>query len=258
MCRPSHYDIEYVINPWMKGSKVDKAQAILQWNLLVNTYKQLGVEVDIIEQKQGLPDMVFAADEGIAFGTSDILLSNFRYKERRGESDVYNAWYKEHGYLVHTLPQGLYFEGNGELQKWRDMMFIGTGFRTSVEASVKVGQILSKKVLAIELIDDRFYHLDTCLFALNDDVVLYYPKAMSGNSISNLKKIVPNLIEISEPEALRFATNSIAVGQSVIIQDGNDSVTEVLKTLGYRVIEVDVSEFMKAGGGIHCLTGELG
>ncbi len=257
MCHPSHYGIEYEINPWMKGSVVDQQKAIRQWQTLVAIYESLGIKVTVIEQKAGLPDMVFAADQGIVFGNSEVLLSNFRYVQRRGESKVYSKWYKDHGYKVRLLPKDMYFEGNGELQKWRDMLFIGTGFRSSYEASLKVGKILGKKVLPIELIDDRFYHLDTCLFVLNNEVVLYYPKALSQDSVSNLQKLVPNLVEIEESDALKFATNSVVIDSNLIIQTGNTRIGGMVKKLGYNVIDVDVSEFVKAGGGIHCLTGML-
>lgn len=257
MCRPSHYDIEYVINPWMEGGVVNPKKAMVQWERLVECYKSIGVEVSIIDQRMGLPDMVFAADQGIVFSKSDVLLSNFRYKQRVGESTIYSKWFEEHGYKIHRLPPNMYFEGNGELQKWRDMLFIGTGFRTSYEATATVGQIMGKEVLPIELVDERFYHLDTCLFVLNDDVVFYYPKALSEKSKRDLKKLLPRLIEVSESEACNFATNSVVIGQNVVIQKGNKRVVGIIRGLGFNVSELDVSEFMKSGGGIHCLTGEL-
>lgn len=257
LCRPHFFQVDYQINPWMKVGSVDRINALIQWENLVLQYQKLGVEVEFIDQIENHPDMVFAADQGLLLEEKHILLSSFRFPERRGESEYYRSWYREHGYQITPLPDDLYFEGGGELQRWRDYLFIGVGFRTDHYSARHVGAIFDKEVLCLELIKEHFYHLDTCLMVLDDETVFYYPEAFSAKSIRDLKSLIPNLLEIEESEVRKFAANSVMVGHTVLMQSGNPQMAHQINDLGHRIVTLDVSEFMKAGGGLHCLTGNL-
>lgn len=241
----------------MKVGSVDKINALIQWENLVLQYQKLGVQVEFIDQIENHPDMVFAADQSLLLGEKHILLSSFRFPERRGESEQYLAWYLDHGYQVTTLPDDLYFEGGGELQPWQHYLFIGVGFRTDHPSARHIGEVFGKEVLCLELSKEHFYHLDTCLLALDDRTVFYFPPAFSLASQKALQDLVPNLLEISEAEVQNFAANSVVIDKSVLMQVGSPVMAAQIEKLGYRVISLDVSEFMKAGGGLHCLTGYL-
>ena len=257
MCRPIHFRVDYRINPWMEIGSVDQEKAQKQWTKLVEQYKSLGLEVEIIDQDERYPDMVFATDQGVVFDKDTILLSRFRYEERRGESELYAKWYEDNGYSLKRLPEGVYFEGGGEMQEWRDKILVGTGFRTDKKTAAIVGNILNKEVVILELIDERFYHLDTCLTVLNDEVVFYYPEAFSQEARSTLKDLVPELIEYKESDVMGFAANSMVVDSTVVMQTGNKRLAELVKKYGFKTKEVDLGEFIKAGGGARCLTGDL-
>lgn len=241
----------------MQVGSVDQAKALAQWTHLVDVYRRLGLQVEIIDQDEKYPDMVFAADQGVLLDEQHVLLSNFRHPERRGEGEFYRRWYETHDYQVTPLPDDLYLEGGGELQRWQDYLLIGVGFRTDHHSAKKIGQLFNKEVLCLELHKEQFYHLDTCLMALNSEVIFYHREAFSPASVSDLQSLVPNLIEIDDLEVANFAANSVVVGSTVVMQKGNPRMASQIEKLGYQVITVDVSEFMKAGGGIHCLTGNL-
>ena len=179
LCRPNHFRVDYQINPWMQVGSVDPQKALAQWNNLVSQYQKLGLEVEIIEQNEKYPDMVFAADQGLLLGDRSILLSNFKHPERRGEGEFYHNWYLDHGYKVTPLTQDLYLEGGGELQRWRNYLIIGLGFRTDLRSAQKIAKVFDKEALYLELDKQQFYHLDTCLMALNKDVVFYHREAFS-------------------------------------------------------------------------------
>ncbi len=241
----------------MQIGSVDLELAKQQWQALVTQYEQLGVRVSFIEQDENYPDMVFAADQAVVIDEKTMLLSRFTYPERQGETAFYKQWYESHGYAVTQLPDGMNFEGNGELQQWRDVLFIGTGFRTDAIGAQTVGKLCNKQVLPIELVDSSFYHLDTCVFVLDDSTVFYYPPALSNTSILQLQSLVPNLIALDDHDTANFAANSVVIGKTVLVQTGSEQMPQQLLDLGYSVIEIDVGEFMKAGGGAHCLTGIL-
>lgn len=256
MCRPTHYKVEYIINPWMKPDSVNASNALKQWERLVAEYKKAGIFVEVIEQESHLPDMVFAADQGIVKDKT-VHLSNFRHPERQGEREPYIKWFEQNGYKVQFISEGYFFEGTGESLFWKDKLFVGTGFRTTIAATEKLGEALEIDSIALHLIDPRFYHLDTCFFPLDSDTVFFYPSAFRNDSVDYLKKIIPNLIPFTDDEALGFAANNVVSGDTVFTQDGNVTFVKKLHDLGYKTVELDMSEYVKAGGGIHCLTNVL-
>jgi|SRR5579872_4481016 len=257
MCEPLYFDsLNYVINPWMHPGTIDKERAKQQWNDLVAEYKKRGIVVEIIKQKKGNPDMVFATDQGIVRG-KDVLLSRFWCDERKNETTYYEKWFSKNGYRVNHLPTDVYFEGNGDSFFWNGELLIGVGYRADQKTCDAVSKILNIEVIPLEIVDPKFYHLDVGFFPLNNETAFYYPPAFAQTSRGVLKKMVPNLIELSREEAYGFCANSVVTDHHVIHQKGNPMFTKKLKDLGYSSIEVDCSEFMKSGGGIHCLTNIL-
>ena len=257
MCKPLYFDtLDYAINPWMQPGTINKEKALQEWETLVKVYTDQGIEVEIIEQQKGSPDMVFATDQGIV-QDKKVLLSRFWTDERKNESTHYNKWFREHGYHIMQLPPEVYFEGNGDSYLWNDKLFIGTGYRANDKTCEAVSKLLDYEVIPLEIIDPKFYHLDVGFFPLNNETAFYYPLAFSEKSRGVLKKLVPHLIEFTDEEASGFCANSVVTDHQVIHQSNNPTFTEKLEKLGYTSIEVDVSEFKKSGGGIHCLTNML-
>ena len=221
MCKPLYFDaITYVINPWMNPGAINKERALEQWTQLVQAYEKLGITVSIINQEQGITDMVFASDQGIV-QEKDVLLSRFWHDERRKESSYYEKWFQKNGYRVHHLPHDVYFEGNGDSRFWNDKLLIGIGYRADDKTCDAVKKIQNVQVIPLEIVDPKFYHLDVGFFPLNNETAFYYPPAFSQKSRGVLKKIVPNLIELSKEEAYGFCANSIVTDHHVIHQKDN-------------------------------------
>src|SRR6476619_4728597 len=111
MCSPDYYGIEYAINPWMskhRGAAPERAH--LQWRKLYETLLGLGVKLELMTPQPGLPDLVFTANAGLVLH-GDFYSSRFRHEVRARETPHFDAWMAGHGFAVHTLPEGTYFEG---------------------------------------------------------------------------------------------------------------------------------------------------
>ena len=257
MCKPLFFDtLDYSINPWMQPGTIDGTKAMQQWNDLVKAYESQGIQVEIIDQKKGVPDMVFATDQGIVMDKT-VVLSRFWCDERKGETTYYQRWFEDHGYKIQHLPDDIYLEGNGDTFLWNDKVLIGTGYRADAQTCKAVSKLLNREVIPIEIIDPAFYHLDVGFLPLNHDTAFYYPPAFSEKSRGVLKKLVPNLLEFSKEEADGFTANSVVTDHHVVHQSGNPTFKAKLKDLGYTSVEVGMGEFMKSGGGPHCLTNVL-
>lgn len=256
LCRPSYFTVEYVINPHMEPHAVDTGAALEQWNQLVAALESIGVAVEVIEQQPDVPDMVFATDQGIV-RDGTILLANFRYGQRQKERVYYREWFREHGFRLRSLSNIFPFEG-GDTLFWNDLLFVGTGFRASLASCEELASKLGVDVMPLRLVDPFFYHLDMAFLPIDDQTAFYYPKAFSRNSANLLKRLIPNLLPFSKEEAEAYAANSFVSGRHIVISAGIPTTFhDRLRALGFTIHEVDISEFKKAGGGIHCLINVL-
>ncbi len=256
LCRPTHFNVEYVINPHMLPYSVKADQALAQWEALVETLKSLKINVDIIDQHEDVPDMVFATDQGIVQGRA-VLLANFRFTQRQKERQYYRDWFKNHGFKTRSLSNIYPFEG-GDTLFCGDMLFVGTGFRASVSSCEELARKLEIDVIPLRLVDPYFYHLDMAFLPIDKDTAFYYPAAFSKNSQSLLKRLISNLYELSDESVRAYAANSFVSGKDIIISKGiPKQFHKDLKKIGMKIHEIDISEFKKAGGGIHCLINVL-
>jgi lysine-ketoglutarate reductase/saccharopine dehydrogenase-like protein (TIGR00300 family) len=258
MCAPDHYDVDYVINPWMEGNvhKSSRDRAVEQWNKLHSVLKDLAL-VDLIQAQKGVPDMVFTANAGLVLGDNAVV-SRFYHPERQGEEPYFRQWFIENGFTVHELPRDLPFEGAGDalLDREGRWLWAGYGFRSELDSHPYLAKWLDIEVLSLRLIDDRFYHLDTCFCPLTGGYLLYYPGAFDAYSNHLIQRRVPEAkrIAITEADAVNFACNSVNVGQNVVMNKASDLLKQQLGDVGFTVIETPLTEFLKAGGAAKCLT----
>jgi arginine dihydrolase len=258
MCRPDHYGIEYEINPWMHVAvQVDHELAQTQWKALHATYTDLGLEIELAAPEAGLPDMVFTANAAVLWDGRAVL-SNFHHAERAGEEPHWRRELERLGFEVHELPRSLSFEGAGDALFLGDRLFCGSGFRTDRESHRPVARILDVEVVSLELIDSRFYHLDTCFCPLDATTVLAAPDAFSEPSARLIRQLVPNLIEVPLEVATGFACNAMPVGERVVSSLTIAQLEEPLRAAGFTAVSMPMGEFLKAGGGVRCLSLPLG
>ena len=261
MCPPQYFEVTYAINPWMNTQvPVDVDRAHVQWEVLRNTYLSLGHSVATIEPMAGQPDMVFAANGGLVVGDR-AYGAKFRFPERVAEGLAYGNWLRQAGFDV-TEPAQIN-EGEGDFLALSTMILAGTGFRTSLEAHIEAANSLDRPVVSLELVDPRFYHLDTAIAILDDGNgdtpadIAYFPGAFSRHSQRTLRDLFPNAIICSETDALVLGLNSVSDGHHVIVPSAASRFAEQLRDRGYMPVPVDLSEFLKSGGSVKCCTMEL-
>lgn len=258
MCAPHHYEVDYVINPWMEGNihKSSKDNAVDQWRALYQIISEKAA-VDLVKPQSGLPDMVFTANAGLVLDNT-VVLSRFLHRQRQGEEPFFKQWFEAQGYTVHELPKDLPFEGAGDalLDREGRWLWAGYGFRTELDAHPYIAQWLDIEVLSLRLMDERFYHLDTCFSPLADGYLLYYPAAFDAYSNHLIEIRVPaeKRIAMDERDAVNFACNVVNINHLVIMNQASDGLKQHLTQVGFEVIETPLTEFLKAGGAAKCLT----
>jgi len=255
MCEPRYFTVEYAINPWMDPSMpVDTERAVAQWHELVQTYRALGHHVAQIEPIDGLPDMVFAAN-GATVANNRVYGAKFRYAERAAEGPAYLQWFRAAGFDSHDAQY--VNEGEGDLLVAGDRLLAGTGFRTEPAAHAEAGATLGLPVVTLELVNPRFYHLDTALCVLNPGEIAYLPSAFSRKSRAVLRELYPNAILATESDAAVFGLNGVSDGYHVVLPAEAVGLAASLRERGYQPVPIELSELRKAGGGPKCCTLEL-
>ena len=253
LVKPTYFNINYEINPWMNvENKADIKKALAQWENLVLWYEKLGVDFVVIDPKENKsPDMVFVANAGCVF-EDKFILSHFKYKERRSEESFFKEFFE--GYFnVVSFEKEVFFEGQGDAFFACDHVFLGYDFRSSKEALGELQKYTKAPIIQLKLINPNFYHLDTALAYIGKGVFLAVKSAFLENDIKKIKKL-GDVIFLSDVDAKNFAANCIVVDNNILLYKASEKLKKDLKFLGFNVIEVDVSEFLKSGGSVRCMS----
>ncbi|PYJ39311.1 MAG: amidinotransferase [Verrucomicrobia bacterium] len=253
LCPPDYYGIEYEINPWMSRARGAEAALVQkQWEQLHATLSKLDCKVHLIAPQPGLPDMVFTANAGLTVGRK-FIPSNFRHKERAGEQPFFAKWMEQRSYEVRWLPENLYFEGEGDALFSGDVLFCGYKFRSDIQSHRAVADILGCLAISVELVDPRFYHLDTCFCPLPDGGAFWFPTAFDEYGQRTIREHVSDVIDVSSEEATHFSCNAVVLGRDIVLPEGAPQLVTKLEDRGYRCHALPMSEFIKAGGACKCL-----
>jgi N-dimethylarginine dimethylaminohydrolase len=260
MCPPKYFAVDYSINPWMDPDvPVDVGLAMAQWTRLVETYRDLGHRVELIEPRPGLPDMVFAANSATVVD-GRVLGARFRAVQRAAEADHYRRWFVEAGHREVVMPAAIN-EAEGDFAWTGRFLLAGTGFRTDPAAHAEARSVFGVPVVSLHLVDPRYYHLDTALCVLDDAPtgadVAYYPGAFSADSRDVLRRLFPDAVVASEADAACLGLNAVSDGRNVVLPSEATGLAARLAQRRYRPVLVDLSELRKSGGGPKCCTLEL-
>lgn len=288
---PAHFRILGGSNPHTRNlfgfrKKVDHDLAYLQWHNLARTLQDLGVDVYVIPPQKTAPGLVYPANAGFISTGGTFVLSNL-IESRKSEEPFYKKFIQSLGFETATVSKR--FEGEADLFPFQDKMIFTFGKLIKQHFSLRLGfppwkrkygfrsdqtmlpelqdWIRKCQFLTLELINEYFYHGDTalCSFGPGRELLLVYYGAF--NAISRkilMDNYYSSIIPLSEKDARIYAANSYYVEVNekyyLIMPDGvSQQLIQQIEVCGVKVICVDVSEFLKKGGGsVKCMIGTLG
>ncbi len=253
MCPPDFYGIEYEINPWMdRNQPSDLPAATRQWTALRDLLASLGVDVPLLIPVPGLPDLVFTANAGLVW-KNVVYVATFRHAARQGETAIDRAWFEAAGFETRALPPAHFFEGAGDALFCGDTLYAGYLIRSDASAMHWLAAEIGCRVIPLQLVDHRFYHLDTCFCPLDSQTAICYPQAFDGYAQQTLRQI-PRLIAVTEAEAARFCCNAVVIGKHVVLNSGCPKLEGDLAAAGFVPHSTPLDQFLKSGGSAKCLT----
>ena len=298
---PAHFSVQGGANPhtrdrWGRRRSVDRLLAIAQWNGLREQLEALGIRVLVVPPDPAQPGLVYPANAGwMADVDREQPLAERRFTlsnllpSRAGERAHYRRVLAAEGIPLRELDERYRFEGeadlfpagevylltHGRLERQRFVPALAFppwkrvyGFRTDVRAAGQLAEWAApRQVVSIGLVLEAHYHGDTalCAFGPGREHLLAYRDAIDPVDWPTLEKhFGERLIELSRPDAQRYAANSFAFTRGsesfLVMPDGlSRHLLDQVRDRGVEPLCVDVSEFLKKGGGsVKCMIGDLG
>ncbi|WP_341481333.1 ornithine--oxo-acid transaminase [Variovorax terrae] len=267
MSPPDHFEVAYSINPWMNPDQWSldarrlSRDAQAGWAALKATYESLGAQVVVKPAARGLPDLVFTANCAVVLD-GKALLARYLREERAGEEAHGRHMFEQlqaRGEIdsLHRTPEGVYFEGAGDAiyDAGRGLMWMGYGQRSCRAAHHTVEQVFGIPTLPLELVDPRYYHLDTCFCLLSGGEIVYHPAAFTGEGRAQIRALAGRqLIEAPLEDAEHLGVNSVCIGRDVVMCHCSSGLRAQIEARGYRVHVVPLGAFNRSGGAAYCLT----
>lgn len=153
------------------------------------------------------------------------------------------------------------FELGGNCQ-WLDPkhLVIGVGKTTNMEGVRQVWSVF--KDAGVEDIHlttfKNVIHLDMAFGMASDWVAVVDPRCLEPSFLGYLRRKGIDLVEVDPAEADNSACNTLVLKPGVVVLPaGNPKTAKALRERSVEVIEIDMSEFVKTGGGPHCATAGL-
>jgi N-dimethylarginine dimethylaminohydrolase len=268
MCAPDHFGVAYKINPWMDPNSWENRSDVLaaasrrEWAALQRTLSGLGAEIDLVSPAPGVPDLVFTANGAVVLDRVALLV-RFRYPQRQREEAHFEAAFRAlqaRGLIdaVRTPPAGLVLEGAGDCvwDDTRSMFWIGFGPRSDAAARHVIEDQFGVPAVALELVDPRFYHMDTALCPLTHGEIMFVPDAFDAQGQALIRdRVEPALrIELGAEDACQFAANTVCVANTLVMSGCSERLRSELEERGYRVVTTPLHSFLRSGGSAFCLT----
>lgn len=222
----------------------------------VKAYQKENVEVFYLDSDEERPNSVFARDFGGCV-KEGYILGNFKLDMRYKEHVDYEARMEELKIpMIGEVKEGC-FEGGDFMfmnEKW---VAIGMADRTDEKGLSELKAILEPlgyEVTGVPL-DPRYLHLDMCFNLVDEHLAVSYKDGLPHEFKKLLTKRDVEIIEVPEKSIFLHGCNLQALGEKRVMSlKRNESVNEQLDKKGMKVVELNITEILKAGGGPHCMT----
>ncbi|MBA9025280.1 dimethylarginine dimethylaminohydrolase family protein [Peribacillus huizhouensis] len=254
VCEPQYMEIREVINETQKQYKnenIDRELAMQQHKQFIEQLEDLDVKVYQLPARAKFPEQVFTRDIGFTIGKT-VFVAEMANHLRQGEDKVLKSWLEEAEVPFYDLTMA-HIEG-GDVLIDRKSIYIGVSSRTDEKSIVQLQNLLPHFEIIALPFNNKFLHLDCVFNIISETEALFFPEAFAKEEIDLLHSRY-DLIEINDCEQFTLGTNVLSIGRKKIISlTGNKGVNNQLRTRGYEVIEVDMSEIIKSGGSFRCCT----
>ncbi len=262
LCKPTYYEFmpvnETAKSHLEKGEKLDQQRAFREHQNLADAIRASGADVVWVEPQKDMPYQVFTRDLGVTTALG-ALLGPFTFSIRHGEEDVAAPFIEKVVPVWRKIPvqDGVVFEGGDFMYMNDHTVALGLGARTTPKGAEIVKSYMAE--LDVEVIpvlfEPRFCHIDMIFNVVAEKVCVACVSALPDDFLGRLKAEKWQIVESTPEDVLALLGNVLAVDPGVIISPAhNKRINSALRALGVKMIEVELEELLKGGGGPHCMT----
>ena len=224
----------------------DFKKALAQHLDYIEALQECGLHVTVLPADNDFPDSTFVEDTALMTPVCAILTNPgapSRTLETRSMSDTIRKFYTT---IEKIEPPG-HLEA-GDVMMVGNHFYIGLSERTNPAGAEQLIAILQHYGLEGSVVKlNSVLHLKTGLGYLENNNLLACGEFLSKSEFQQF-----NLLPVDPDEA--YAANSVWINDVVLIPRGFPKTRQMITSSGYRVREVDVSEFQKLDGGLSCLS----
>ena len=261
----------YEINPYYSQSKIDVQKAKTEHNLILDCFKQAGIELIKVDPPKNCQDGVYTANWALV--KDGIAVMSRLPKARKAEEKYAKARLEERGIKTILVPNGYLFSGQGDSLRCGKYLIAGCGYRSDPEA-----QQFAAETLGLELVqlhakpqldkdgsehinpvtnhaDSFWYDLDLAVSVIDEHTIAYCPDALDEKSNQKIKTLNLDLITVDYNECTEgFANNLVSTGKHVVMSNKAPKLQAELEKRGLICLTPDVTELKKGGGYIRCVS----
>lgn len=221
-------------------------KALSQHEEYIDALKDCKVKVICLDPDEDYPDSCFVEDTALLTSRCAII-TNPGAESRKGEPKHIKKELKQHYKNIEQIQPPGTIEA-GDIMMVGNHFYIGLSARTNESGADQMISYLSKYGFTGSKIElKEVLHLKTGMSYLEHNNLLISGEFVNHPYFKEFNKII-----IDPKEA--YSANCIWVNDTVIIPSGFPKTLKQVHELGYRTIEVDVSEFEKIDGGLSCLS----
>jgi N-dimethylarginine dimethylaminohydrolase len=261
LCKPEHFalqPINAIAQDFIRqGRPANHEQVLREHQDFARALLDGGVDVVWAEPDPRRPYQVFTRDIGVTTPLG-VLLGAFREPLRQGEEQRALAAIKDRVPIWQCIDSGpgAAFEGGDFIYVDEEHALLGMGGRTNPEGVRQVqslGARLGLEIVAVPF-EPKFLHLDMIFNVVGARTCAICGAALPDSILQRVKKWHFETIEVPVEGVMMLNCNLLALAEGVVISPArNVDVNLQLRAFGFEVIEVELAELLKGGGGPHCL-----
>jgi len=224
----------------------DYENALVQHAEYIKVLKECGLEVMVLEEDEKHPDSTFVEDTALLTRECAII-TNPGALSRRGEIIEIKNLLKEYYSNIEEVQEPGTVDA-GDIMMVGSHFYIGLSERTNEKGAEQVVEYLEKYGMRGSTVNlEEVLHLKTGVAYLERNNLVACGEFILKEEFQGF-----NILEIDKDES--YAANCIWVNDTVLMPKGFPKSKEMIKSEGYAVKEVDVSESRKLDGGLSCLS----
>ena len=228
---------------YLERKPIDFELAVRQHEAYCEFLRKHGFEIIQLSASDDHPDSVFIEDTAVVFDEIAVI-TNPGVESRRGEINATEDELRKHMKIARIDPPAT-FDG-GDVVQIGNTVFVGETERTNPEGIKALAKILKRydyEVVPVKV--QNCLHLKSACTAISARSLLANPDWVDLVPFADL-----NVITVDEP----WAANAIRLNETVCLHSGFPKTVQHLRELEFKVATLDISEFLKAEGGLSCLS----